>query len=101
MSGEARICGAEQTLFGVQCQLPLGHDDPHRHKGEMGTVTWEPKYVGELRRELDMYRDALEGLAYAAREFSTSGDYRVERAIEEEFTDALEFAEKITAPVPS
>jgi hypothetical protein len=90
---EIHACGAEQQLFGVQCQLPFGHNEPHKHEDANGVVTWEPTYVGDLRRQVERLTEALDGLAHAAREFSTEADYTVQEAVEEEFVAALDYAE--------
>jgi len=47
------------TTLGVTCQLPAGHDSPHRHEDEGGITTWEPRYVGELRREVERLRELV------------------------------------------
>lgn len=60
---ETHLCGAEQSLFGVQCAEEYGHDGPHRHEDEGGVLTWEPRYVGTLRDERDRYREALRWFA--------------------------------------
>jgi hypothetical protein len=90
---DVHLCGVEQTLFGVQCERPFGHDGPHEHKDDQGTTTWEPAYVGLLRKEAERLREALDDLAHAAREFSSHADYTVARAYEDEFIEALECAE--------
>ena len=46
------VCPA-RAAGGPQCQLPEGHNSPHRHEDEYGKTTWEPRYVGDLRRELE------------------------------------------------
>lgn len=44
--------------FGMRCDLDAGHNSPHRHEEPGGVTTWEPRYVGELRRGLeDAQRD--------------------------------------------
>jgi hypothetical protein len=49
-------CPAE--TIGVRCQLDAGHNSPHRNEDRGGTTTWEPRYVGDLRRAVeDMQRD--------------------------------------------
>jgi hypothetical protein len=75
---EIHACGAEQQLFGVQCQLPFGHNEPHKHEDANGVVTWEPTYVGDLRRQVERLTEA---------------DYTVQEAVEEEFVAALDYAE--------
>jgi hypothetical protein len=48
-------CASESGLLGTSfpCQLEAGHDGPHQHKDDQGTMTWEPRYVAELRRDLE------------------------------------------------
>lgn len=45
------------TTMGTQCELDAGHNSPHRSDDEAAKMTWEPSYVGDLRRAL---RDAQE-----------------------------------------
>lgn len=52
----AEQCPAES--LGMRCQLDVGHNSPHRNEDGGGVTTWEPRYVGELRRALeDAQRD--------------------------------------------
>lgn len=74
---ERHLCGAEQALFGVQCQLDHGHDGPHRHEDAGGTMTWEPRYVADLRRELE---EAVRLLANAT-DPENEGDWREAREV--------------------
>lgn len=74
---ERHTCGAEQTLFGVQCQSEHGHDGPHLHEDAGGTMTWEPRYVADLRRELE---EAVRLLANAT-DPENSGDWDEAREV--------------------
>lgn len=82
------------SSFGVACELSRHHNSPHENN-EHGKLTWEPNYVAVLRRDLELAHDALDGLAHAAREFSTEADYTVTEATEEEFVAAMDYAEKM------
>lgn len=44
-------CPAE--TLGMRCDLDAGHNSPHRHEDNGGVATWEPRYVGDLRRALE------------------------------------------------
>ncbi len=42
-----------------RCQLPKGHNSPHENTDSGSRMTWEPRYVADLRRELeDLRREA-------------------------------------------
>ena len=45
-------CPAVCGLGAVRCELPNRHNSPHENS-ENGRLTWEPNYVGDLRRELE------------------------------------------------
>jgi hypothetical protein len=47
------------------------------------------------------FREALDNLAHAAREFETAAAYTVEAAVEDEFITALEAAEAVLATDPT
>lgn len=36
-----------------RCELEEGHNSPHQASGDWGKMTWEPGYVGDLRREIE------------------------------------------------
>lgn len=38
---------------GVRCELREHHNSPHESTAHGGTLTWEPSYVAELRREAE------------------------------------------------
>jgi hypothetical protein len=57
------ICPAVSS-FGTPCELPVHHNSAHGTKDE--TLTWEPRYVAELRHELEdapwMWKSLLKGV---------------------------------------
>lgn len=74
---ERHLCGAEQALFGVQCQADFGHDGPHRHEDANGVTTWEARHAAELRRERD---EAIRLLANAT-DPENEGDWEEAREV--------------------
>lgn len=40
----------------IPCELELGHNSPHENT-ENGKLTWEPRYVGDLRQEAEAAED--------------------------------------------
>lgn len=53
-------CPVTGSFSGERCELEANHNSPHRRELEDGVMTWEPAYVGDLRRALeDAQREAL------------------------------------------
>jgi hypothetical protein len=52
------VCPAVAST-GQRCQLPEHHNSPHEWSDEHGKMTWEPRYVGEMRGELGLLRERL------------------------------------------
>lgn len=67
---EGSLCGLSPAgMPDVFCHHPAGHGDgPHEAEGSWGTVTWEPRYVGDLRREAEDRDRHISSLRYALRE---------------------------------
>lgn len=55
------VCGVRPHGFTdeVSCQLPERHNSPHSALD--GTLTWEPAYASDLRREVEDLQQALAG----------------------------------------
>ncbi len=53
MRADQQRCAA--TIGNVQCELVARHNSPHQNTSD-GTMTWEPRYVADLRSELAQAR---------------------------------------------
>jgi len=64
-AGLTERCPARVEFGDLRCELPAGHNSQHENT-EHGKLTWEPAYVGDLRRELRngswRWKSLLEGV---------------------------------------
>ncbi len=59
----AALCGAVSGIGAdYPCQLPEGHNSPHENNDQGCKMTWELRYVADLRREVEDLRRQLEWL---------------------------------------